>query len=649
MGKKMGIATKISIMSAVCMFIAAVIIQIAFLSSFKSTMYQQEEQSLSIQAIEESEKINEWLVGQADRLSAIGTAMEFNNNVNHEYLMDYLEKCLNENEYALMYYICFAYDKSVNPADHSSLDLDPTERGWWKAAVEKGDVIFTDPYTDFATGKMVVSIAKPLEIDKKQAVLLADITIDCLLDMIDESSTNSRNELFLLAADGSVVTHPNKEYLPTKEGNTILSDKISFVTDSTEMQEIVDYNGVNKLLTIQTVKATDWKLGVLFERSIVENIINRTLMKNIVVLAVITLILSIVVAVILKQMIAPLTDAVVCLDAISKGDFNVKVRESKSQDEIGRLQRATSHLLKTLSNMVNESNKVLGAMASQNLRVRDMSSYEGDFDQMANSINQIKHIMSDLIKEIQIAASEVNTGAVELASASENLSCKTLEQANSIHAIEEHIHNIGNKIEYSSEKFKAADMQLEEMDRSIQLGHSEMTRLMELVNQIEEYSSEILQVVNAIDDISFQTNILALNASVEAARAGEVGKGFAVVSEEVRNLAYKAGEESNKTDDIIKNCIQAIKAVKEAAEDTFDCLKGVSSQSVATREAFHSIFEDTMSLSDSAKEMVRETETVSNAVESNMATSEETAASSSELSQHSATLENMVRGFDVSI
>jgi len=647
MKKSLGMATKISIIAAICMFLVAAGNQTAFFFRFKGNMYDLQKKSLALQAKEEASTINEWLKGQEEIINCIGNTMEYNANTDHEYLMDYLGECLNDNEYALMYYICFAYDKSINAADHSKLDLDPTERDWWKAAIEKGDLIFTDPYTDFASGKMVVTLAKPLVIDGKEAVLLADITLDSLIDIINDSSINSGNEIFLLAKDASVVVHPNSDFLPKEDGNTILTDEFEFDLNASETQEIVDYDGVNKFLAIESIDETGWKIGALYRNSQINSILTATLRKSNIELWMLTIIFSIIVALTMKKMISPLTDAVACMDAISKGDFSVSIKKPKTKDEIGRLQVAAGHLLDTLSSMVNETNTVLGAIANQDLSIKDMSSYEGDFDLMSKSINQIKHTMSDLIKEIQTAATQVNAGASQLANAAENLSVKTMEQSNSIRLIEEHIGEIGNRIQYSSNKCREADVLLEDMDSNIQTGHGEMTKLMQLVADIEGYSSEIQKIVNVIDSISFQTNILALNASVEAARAGEAGKGFAVVSEEVRNLAYKSSDESKKTDEIIKNCIMAINAVKSAAEDTFACLEGVSKQSVTTRSAFHSIYEDTIALATNASDMVHEAKTVSNAVQANMATSEQTAASSVELSNQSESLEIMVGGFRV--
>lgn len=128
-----------------------------------------------------------------------------------------------------MYYCCFGYNGGVLPADHSQLDLDPTTRSWWTEAVSKNGLIFTNPYMDFATGKMIVSIAVPLEISGEQAVVLADITIDSLIDMVKNVSMDENIQTFLLADDNSVITHENEEYLPKEEGNTVLTDVVLLV------------------------------------------------------------------------------------------------------------------------------------------------------------------------------------------------------------------------------------------------------------------------------------------------------------------------------------------------------------------------------------------------------------------------------------
>ena len=214
-----------NIISYVALCIVIIIAVTATLNSIvlRNVLITNGHNTLLEEAGNTSELIDEWLIRQAYIVETMESALRTMDTDDMEAVMDYLEANLSENPDALMYYCCLAYDGGVFPANHSSLDLDPTTRGWWIDAVEKGDLIYTEPYTDFATGQMIVSIAKPFTMDGEQAVILADITIDSLIEMVKSVGTDESVQTFLLAEDNSVITHENKEYLPKEEGNTVPS------------------------------------------------------------------------------------------------------------------------------------------------------------------------------------------------------------------------------------------------------------------------------------------------------------------------------------------------------------------------------------------------------------------------------------------
>lgn len=255
---KGNITTYVALCTAVIIVVTATLNSIVM----RNVLITNGHNTLAEEAENTGELINEWLVRQAYIVHTMKSGLETMDTEDMDAVMDYLEANLAQNSDALMYYCCLGFDGGVFPADHSSLDLDPTTRGWWKDAISTGDLIYTEPYTDFATGQMIVSIAEPLTMDGQQAVVLADITIDSLIEMAHGMGKDESVQTFLLAEDNSVITHENEEYLPKEEGNTILSEALTIDLEREDVSTFRDYDGVSKYLVVREIEATGWRIGV---------------------------------------------------------------------------------------------------------------------------------------------------------------------------------------------------------------------------------------------------------------------------------------------------------------------------------------------------------------------------------------------------
>jgi methyl-accepting chemotaxis protein len=181
-----------------------------------------------------------------------------------------------------------------------------------------------------------------------------------------------------------------------------------------------------------------------------------------------------------------------------------------------------------------------------------------------------------------------------------------------------------------------------DVDVSAKTGYDYMTKLSSSMNEISNSSQEINSLVNTIDEIAFQTNLLALNAAVEAARAGEHGLGFAVVSEEVRNLATRSSQESQKIHEVIEKAVEQTQNGTKIADITNESFKDIVVK-----------IEDTMSLIDSniissseqkeAIEQLRRAMMEVEQVTQNLsASSEEISAMSTELSNQTTSTNKVV-------
>ncbi|MGN0436713.1 MAG: methyl-accepting chemotaxis protein [Wujia sp.] len=490
---------------------------------------------------DEATIISDWLNDQANRVHSMKLALEFMDDTNHDMIMDYLEENLNQNEYALMYYICFEYDKSVNPADHSELDLDPTTRGWWISAVEENDIIFTEPYTDYATGQMVVSIAEPLMIDGKLAVILADITIDKLVDITKSvGEENSDLSAFLLAEDGSVVTHENEKFLPTEEGNTVLTDEIDIDLSSDKTDTIKDYDGVKKYVAVSQVKATGWNFGITEKTSAVTGDLFMTLIPSVIIGIIVMAITSILLFINISKKLKPMENMKSFVKDKVIGDDS-SISNSNEVKEIEYLiKELEERFIATIKKTKDEATTIHHRMSQTNEKIADISGNIQHISSFMEETGASVESQTESIRNIDETCDDVEAAVEELANQAQEISVRAngiIERVNAV--VPEFIKDKKNAVQLTSETRVKLEKAIEEV---------------QVINQIVE-------VTNAIQNISSQTNLLALNASIESARAGELGKGFAVVAQEIKVLSETTNTEIEKVNDLtakVLGCVEAL-------------------------------------------------------------------------------------------
>ena len=174
-----------------------------------------------------------------------------------------------------------------------------------------------------------------------------------------------------------------------------------------------------------------------------------------------------------------------------------------------------------------------------------------------------------------------------------------------------------------------------------------MGKLLTAMDDISSASEEIGKIIGTIEDIAFQTNILALNASVEAARAGAAGKGFAVVADEVRNLAGKSSEASVRTAQLIGRSSEAVAGGMKYAQSAAMSLKKVVDMSAEIEKLTVRISEESHSQSEYIEAIRDKIDKVSGYVSTAAASSQESAASAEELNSQASALKDIVKKFGV--
>lgn len=519
----------------------------------RSAVTNSEQDVLVAEANGNSDIINEWLVRQGDVVETLKSALEVMDRDDEDAIMDFLAASLEEHQEALMYYCCFGYNGGVLPADHSTLDLDPTTRSWWTDALAAGDLIYTAPYTDFASGQMIVSIAMPFKMSGEQAVILADITIDSLLEIVRSAGDNENIQSFLLAEDGSVITHENDAYLPTEEGNTILTDVIDINLDDTGVNTFIDYDNQKKNCVVKEIDVTGWKLGIVQDKAVIDRIVRKDLFKPLIADVILIVVTALLLNAIISKMLQPMDNMKQFVRKKVIGEANCKQQDSE---------------VKEIDYLINElQQRVLSIISKTKQEALSIQ------DKMTSTSNGVSH-MNDNIVEISAAMEE--TGA------------SVASQTDSIHSINEDCNKVmaaindltemaGTITSRAGEIIDRVEQIVPELldDKKEAVSLTEASRK-KLEHAIEETKviEQIVEVSAAISAIAGQTNLLALNASIEAARAGEAGKGFAVVAEEIKNLSNTTSDEIEKVNELINKVTASVEALSGECHNIISFLDG---------------------------------------------------------------------------
>jgi len=162
-------------------------------------------------------------------------------------------------------------------------------------------------------------------------------------------------------------------------------------------------------------------------------------------------------------------------------------------------------------------------------------------------IRGITRPILQIAKQLAVESTQTHAAAVQVSSASQSMADGASRQAASLEESSASLHEMASMTARNSESAQSAKGLAAEARSVADAGARDMTAMREAMTAIKSSSSEISKIIKTIDEIAFQTNILALNAAVEAARAGEAGAGFAVVAEEVRNLAQRSAQAAKET------------------------------------------------------------------------------------------------------
>ena len=220
--------------------------------------------------------------------------------------------------------------------------------------------------------------------------------------------------------------------------------------------------------------------------------------------------------------------------------------------------------------------RVLTQMAAGHLFVEPRVDYKGDFSLIQSSLRAILQSMNDTILGFRAAASRLAEMSEELNGQSGQLHQASVEQTQSTEELVGEVTHVKEQLACVTENSVQTQAKTGEISQCIQEANTRMAALSRAMDGISANAQKITQIAKSIEDIAFQTGILAINASIEAARAGDAGRGFAVVADEVRQLASKSSEAAQSAAETVSSTRAIIQNGVELAAETAGSLKDIS-------------------------------------------------------------------------
>lgn len=637
----MKLSTKISIVFSLTIIILVYIIGTeACLYSYSSTISLVEKNSRS-SAKTTARDIEALLQNYKNIAKASGSDITLIGNVPNEVRVKKVEQLAKQ--------YGFTSGNLLNKKGVSIKDgTDFSDRDYVKAALN-GKTNISDVTLSKYTNTYGISIAAPLiSSGRIIGVVYYRADVDFMNDIVKHISVGQGSYAYILDENNNVIAHKNEKYIMNDRYKEMIPKDIKNCISSQNGSMTCAYGGDKYICGYSKIdKTANWRVVIASPESAYNSDILR-FVKKLVISDIIALIAAIIVALIIARVISrPIVRVKNLLSALAQGDLSVQLNDTKNKDELGILQNSAVSLNRMLSDMLTQSWDVLSKMAAYDLTSEDMREYPGKFNELAASINSIKAILSNMILNIQNSSVNVDGGSKQLAEAASMLSEGTMAQASSLQKLVTDVENVAQNINANSDKTIFVNESLGNLDSEIKDGNQKMQELSNVVRTVEEMSEDIKKIVNTIDGIAFQTNILALNASVEAARAGESGRGFAVVAQEIGTLATKSSDASKKTAELIEKCIKGIESAKEYADITSDSLAKIVSDSNNIANAFDEMSKANEIQAKNANDIRNEIENISQVVQSNTATAQQTAASTEVLSEQAAALKDMTGRFKV--
>ncbi|ELV05403.1 methyl-accepting chemotaxis protein McpB [Brachyspira hampsonii 30599] len=470
----------------------------------------------------------------------------------------------------------------------------------WKKYDSVKKPTLSDSIYKTADGKWITAIISPINSRTDNTYLGALLVVLDWQKVIDEVSSTAGEvlthwiRLWVFNKDTLLVMHN----VPSEVGK-LAPVEVKTIVNNTEGKLEFQNDGMTKVCLYTSIKNQPWHVAFSMPLSFIEQQSSKILTIGIII-GIIGIILSSIIGFLyIKNLISPLKLLVEEAKEMSKGQFILRQFKFK-RNEIGDI---------------------------------------------AYSFKDMRDALSKIINEVNETSEKINNAALSLTHGSDDLSARTEAQASSLEETASAIEEMASTIKSSaSHSVEGNDMMIASK-KAVENGAGVISETTKSIEEVYESSEKIKSITKTIEDIAFQTNILALNASVEAARAGDQGKGFAVVASEVRNLAQNSQSSAKDITSLIENIYEKINKSAETARESQSIFNDIQSKIDGTAKIMQEISTTAVEQQTGVDQVNIAVSKIDGITQQNAALVDETATYAKELLEQSENLKNIMTFF----
>ena len=521
--------------------------------------------------------------------------------------------------------------------------------GDFLALLKETDNLTTDPSTIYQD-KLGIRMGMPAKGEEGTVLYVVGIyKYDLLNDVISSINLGKSGMAYMVNREGIVTGHPDQSLAlggstlaQLSDGNKEAVERVT--TGETGAVEF-PVGGEQMLAAFSPIRGTQWSLVIQIPKSDYSHFINGAMLVSFTATLAVLLVSILLVLRLARSISRPVKGVTERMVALSNGDLHTQVRSVRTGDELELMTRTLDATLESMNRYISDIQQVLTQVAEGDLRTGPRVDYKGDFVLIRGSLQTITESMNETLLGFRDAADRLTDMAEQLSGQSVQLHQASLEQNQSAEELVSEVTHVKDQLADVKESSSQTRSQTEEITQRIRNANEQMAALSSAMDDISANAQQITKIAKDIEDIAFQTNLLALNASVEAAHAGEAGSGFAVVANEVKQLADKSAKAAQSATRMVNNTKTIIQNGVVLTADTADSLRAISGVSAQISTISDQLAQAVEGQESALTVMEARIDNISAIADRNLQNAGETEQSSGTLAKEAEALQSHVRKF----